>query len=328
MLSVAIFVPDNSLASTVGGFADILQVANSHLRKQRRTEKFEWEFVSIEGGKVTTSNGLKIDTKRIDQRTHYQIIFIPSLHYTSHQEFTLSISQQSSILQWLQEAWRNGTWIAANCTGTFILAETGLLNGREATTTWWLEQQFRKRYPKVHLNPALVITESDRLSCAGASASFLTQVVRIIKHFVGASIASEASKTMLIDMSQASQVPYLPLLAESEHADELVQKAEQILRRSVGMEFRISDLAAELSVSERTLVRRFKAALKVTPINYFQDLRLEAARTLLEFDDRSIENVANQVGYSDTSSFTRLFRERIGMTPKAYRERFLRSGPD
>ncbi|TXG94009.1 MAG: helix-turn-helix domain-containing protein [Rhodocyclaceae bacterium] len=330
MPRAAILTFDECQASSIGGFADILQVANSHLRRQQgaAAAQFEWHFVSSSGNPIVASNGLQLQTHKLEPGERYDLVFIPSLHYGGQRQFDQILDRLADTSNWLVAQWRAGAWIAANCTGTFILAQTGLLDGRTVTTTWWLERQFRARYPKVDLQIRSVITESDRLVCAGASASYLLQAIRIIERFSGPAIASQAAKSMLIDVSQTSQVPYLPLLAERAHSDSLVERAQHWLQSNMTDELRISELAEALAISDRTLIRRFKAALDQTPLAYLQDLRLEAARALLETGDLSVEVIGGQVGYNDTSSFSRLFRQRIGMSPGAYRRRFqIKSAP-
>ena len=330
MPRAAILTFDECQASSIGGFADILQVANSHLRRQQgaAAAQFEWHFVSSLGNPIVASNGLQLQTHKLEPGERYDLVFIPSLHYGGQRQFDQILDRLADTSNWLVAQWRAGAWIAANCTGTFILAQTGLLDGRTVTTTWWLERQFRARYPKVDLQIRSVITESDRLVCAGASASYLLQAIRIIERFSGPAIASQAAKSMLIDVSQTSQVPYLPLLAERAHSDSLVERAQHWLQSNMTDELRISELAEALAISDRTLIRRFKAALDQTPLAYLQDLRLEAARALLETGDLSVEVIGGQVGYNDTSSFSRLFRQRIGMSPGAYRRRFqIKSAP-
>lgn len=324
MPRAAILTIDDCYASSVGGFADILQVANAHLRRQQGPEaaQFEWCFVSPSGKPIVASNGLQLQTQKLGPLECYDLVLIPSLHYRGRRQFDELLAGQAASSAWLVDQWRSGAWLAANCTGTFILAQTGLLDGRTATTTWWLERQFRAKYPQVDLQLRSVITEADRLICAGASASYLLQAIRVIERFAGPAIASQAAKSMLIDVSQTSQVPYLPLLAERTHADSLVQRAQHWLQGHMTQELRICELAQALAISERTLIRRFRAALNQTPLAYLQDLRLEAARALLETGDQSVDVIANQVGYNDTSSFSRLFRQRIGMSPGAYRSRF------
>tara|TARA_R110002167_G_scaffold204404_2_gene408493 strand:+ start:22624 stop:23616 length:993 start_codon:yes stop_codon:yes gene_type:complete len=324
MPRAAILTFDGCYVSSAGGFADILQIANSHLRRQQgaAAAQFEWHFVSSSGNPIVASNGLQLQTQKLEPRERYDLVFIPSLHYGGQRQFDQILDRLADTSDWLVAQWCAGAWIAANCTGTFILAQTGLLDGRTVTTTWWLERQFRARYPKVDLQIRSVITESDRLVCAGASASYLLQAIRIIERFSGPAIASQTAKSSLIDVSQTSQVPYLPLLAERAHSDSLVERAQHWLQSNMTEELRISELAEALAISDRTLIRRFKAALDQTPLAYLQDLRLEAARALLETGDLSVEVISGEVGYNDTSSLSRLFRQRIGMSPGAYRRRF------
>ena len=324
MPRAAILTFDGCYASSVAGFADILQIANSHLRLEQAPASalFEWRFVSPSGEAAIASNGLPLQTHKLGPRERYDLVFVPSFHYGGHRQFDQFLDRQADACAWLTAQWRAGSWVAANCTGTFILAQTGLLDERVATTTWWLERQFREKFPRVDLQLRPVITEMDRLMCAGASASYLIQTIRVIERFSGPVIASQCAKAMLIDVSQTSQIPYLPLLAQKNHSDALVHRAQRWLQGNMTKDLRITELADTLAVSDRTLIRRFRSVLDQTPLAYLQDLRLEAARALLETSSHSVEEVASQVGYSDTSSFSRLFRQRIGMSPGAYRGRF------
>lgn len=324
MPRAAILAFDDCYVSSLGGFADILQVANSHMRKQQGASAplFSWEFVSLSGEPVRCSNGLQVQTHRLGARDQFDLVFIPSLHYGGHRALNQLLTRHASVCEWLIGQWHRGAMLAANCTGTFLLAQTGLLDGRAATTTWWLESQFRMRFPKVDLQLRPVLTEVDRLLCAGASASYLLQAIRVVERFAGPAIASQCAKSMLIDVSQTTQTPYLPLLADKMHTDALVHRAQYWLQTNMSKDVRISLLAGELAVSERTLIRRFKAVLEQSPLTYLQHLRIDTARVLLEAGDLGIEEIANQVGYGDASSFSRLFRERLGLSPGAYRRRF------
>lgn len=324
MPHAAILAFDDCYASSVGGFADILQIANSHLKRQDgpKASLFDWQFISPSGKPVLTSNGLSLQTRQPKPRQRFDVVFVPSIHYRGHHEFDQLLQAQGEICAWIVGQWRAGSWVAANCTGTFLLARTGLLDGRTATTTWWLERQFRAKFPKVDLQLRPVLTEVDRLICAGASASYLLQAIRVVERFFGPALASRCAKSMLIDVSQTSQIPYIPLLAQQNHSDSVVHRAQQWLQSNMDREFRMSDLADTLGISDRTLIRRFKSALDRTPLTYLQDLRLESARALLETSALSVEDIVAQVGYGDTSSFSRLFRQRIGMSPGAYRTRF------
>lgn len=324
MPHAAIVCIDDCYASCATGFADILQVANAHLRRQRgrASELFTWEFISMDGLPVRASNGLPLAATAPAPRKPYGLVFIPSLHYGGSRAFSSLLARQRDAQAWMVRQWEEGAWLVANCTGTFVLAGTGLLNGREATTTWWLERQFRARFPQVDLQLRPVVTEVDRLVCAGASASYLLQAVRVVERLAGQDIAAQCARSMLIDVSHTVQTPYLPLLVDKSHGDSLVHRAQHWLQNHMAEPGTISDLSARLAVSERTLARRFKAALEQTPLDYLQRLRIDAARALLEAGDMTVDSIASQVGYQDASSFTRLFRTSVGLSPAAYRARF------
>lgn len=323
MPTAGIFCFEGCYASVVGGFADVMQVANAHLRKSDPgAPLYTWDFLSISGGSVPASNFLSLATRRIAPETRYDIVFIPSFHYTSKEALSKLLSDHQTACDWLNEQWAQGAYLAANCTGTFILASTGLLNHRKATTTWWLERQFRERFPQVNLEMHPLVTEDERLICAGAHAAFLTQTVRILSQFSGTAIASQSARSMLIDVTQSTQTPLLPLMSERSHNDALIHRAQAWLHKHMGTDLQMSELAEHLALTQRTLTRRFQAALGMSPLVYLQNLRIDSARALLETGKLSIEQICRYVGYADTSSFTRLFREKIGTTPGIYRDRF------
>jgi transcriptional regulator GlxA family with amidase domain len=329
MCQVAILVVEGCYVSCAAGFADVLQAANAHLRQQQGPgcRPFEWRFVSVEGGAVAASNGLRIDTQPIDSRARFDVIALPAIHYPGFKPFVRFLDRQEPVYAWLRAQWQAGAWIGANCTGTFVLAQSGLLDGRAATTTWWLDRQFRTRYPAVELHYRSVLTETDRLACAGATATYLLQAIRIVDRFMGPQIASQCAKSMLIDVSRTGHIPYLPLMAPSRHSDSMVERAQDWLQKNMAHEVSMSALARRMAVSERTLLRRFGAAVGQTPLGYLQAVRLEAARTLLEAGDMRVQAVAAQVGYADASSFSRLFKQGYGQSPGEYRRRFQLPAP-
>ena len=330
MPTAAILGFNDAYASVIGGFADMLQVANSHMRKQgtQPTGLFEWHFVSACGQSVKASNGLELAMRPITSDDHYDLVFVPSLHYRGWAEFQRFLAEQVEVRDWLSKQWKAGAWISANCTGTFLLAETGLLDHRTATTTWWLERHFRDRFPNVDLQMRPAVTEDERLVCGGAHATFLLQSVRVLNRFVGKAIAMQCARSMLIDLTQTIQTPLQPLIADKSHNDPLIHRAQKWLQDHMAQQIRISELAHMLAVSDRTLIRRFHSAMGQSPLTYLQHLRIDTARALLEAGDLSTEQIAGYVGYSDTASFTRLFRERVGFTPSAYRGRFQFQGKD
>jgi transcriptional regulator GlxA family with amidase domain len=329
MACVAILAVEGCYLSCAAGFADVLQAANAHLRQQRVPDGrlFEWRFVSAEGGPVPASNGMAIATRPLGACSAVDAAVVPAIHYPGFKAFVRFLDGQGAVYEWLRTQWAAGAWVGANCTGTFLLAQSGLLDGREATTTWWLDRQFRSRYPKVDLHYRSVLTETDRLACAGATATYLLQAIRLVDRFAGPQIATQAAKSMLIDVSRTGHLPYLPLLTQPAHSDSMVERAQDWLQRNMARDVSMSDLARAMSVSDRTLVRRFGAAIGQTPLGYLQAVRLDAARALLEAGDMPVQSVAANVGYGDASSFSRLFGRTYGLSPGAYRRRFQPRAP-
>ncbi|GLZ86535.1 transcriptional regulator [Metapseudomonas resinovorans] len=328
MPSVALITLEGCYASSLTGLMDLFQVANAHARKQfgEHMKPFEWKFVSLAGGPVNVSGGLSLATESIaghDQT--FDLVYIPGVFYSGQEAFERFLESQANLCNWVARQWQQGAIIAANCTGTFLLAEVGLLDKRNATTTWWLERRFRQRYPRVHLDVRHLLTEDERLICAGGIPTYQHLALRMIEHFFSQSIASLCAKTLLVDVGQTAQAAYLPLSDTEDHGDSLVAKAQYRLQQDMRKPVSIKSLADELSVSQRTLTRRFNTALGMQPITYLQNLRIEAAKQLLEITDMNIETIIIEVGYSDASSFSRLFLARTELTPTTYRDRFRRT---
>ena len=323
MPRVAVLPVEGCYASCAAGYVDVFQAANAHLGHPwgAGREPFEWRFVSALGGPIIASNGMRIETEPFDDEC-FDLVVIPAIHYPGFHAFSRQLDDLGETCAWIRAQWNAGAWMGTHCSGGFILAQSGLLDGRVATTAWWLDRQFRSRYPKVDLQFRSALTEVDRLLCASAVATHLLQAVRFVDLFMGRAIAAQAAKSMMIDTSETGQIPYLPILTETRHNDFVVERAQKWLQKHMAQDVSIADLAQAVAVSERTLARKFTTAIGQTPLGYLQMLRLSAARTLLEAGDLSVEAIVNQVGYADTSSFSRLFRQEIGISPGAYRQRF------
>lgn len=323
MPHAAILLYDGCYMSSLGGVVDILQVANAHLPHTAAASfRYSWDFISLQGGDVMVSNGLALSTRKPYTNERFDFVYIPANHYRGYKDFVEMLESLGETYDWLIGQWESGALLVATCTGTFILAKTGLLEGRVATTTWWLEEQFRSWFPGVNLQMKTILTEVDGLFCAGALSSYHLQSIKLIERFSGASLAALCAKSMLIDVSQTLQTPYVPLLAHKNHSDALVLRAQTYMQENFAGRIRLTDLADRLAVSERTLIRRFNNVLGQSPLYYLQNLRIEAARSLLESGELQVESIAEAVGYLDNSSFVRLFRERLGLTPGAYRKKF------
>jgi transcriptional regulator GlxA family with amidase domain len=207
-------------------------------------------------------------------------------------------------------AWADGgASLAAACVGTFVLAEAGLLDGEEATTTWWLAPLFRQRYPGVKLDESRMVVRSGTTVTAGAALSHIDLALALIRQ-TSPELASLVAKYLVID-ARPSQSAYA-ISDHLIHADPLVERFERWARGRLDRGFSLEEAAAALATSKRTLARRLKDTLGKTPLSYFQDLRVERAVHLLKTSDHNIERIAAMVGYADGVTLRTLLRRRLG----------------
>ena len=202
-----------------------------------------------------------------------------------------------------------GANLAAACIGTFVLAESGVLDRHEATTTWWLAPLFRQRYPQVRLDESKMIVKSEKVITAGAALSHMDLALWIIRQ-QSPRLAALAAKYLVVD-SRPSQSAYI-LVDHLAHADPLVESFERWARGQLAQGFSLEHAAAAAATSKRTLARRLQEVLGKSPLAYFQDLRVQRAVHLLKTTDEPIEGIASQVGYADGVTLRSLLRRRLG----------------
>jgi len=216
--------------------------------------------------------------------------------------------------------------LAAACTGTFLLAEAGLLDGLSATTSWWLAASFRHQYPNVNLSADDIVVDSGAVMTGGAATSFVQMCLALIAQTAGKDMADNIGRLMLVDPSRRSQAPYVNRALEQKPRHAFSESAELYLQRNLHAPISVVALAQHCKVSERTLLRRFRESFAATPLEFVQKLRVERAKALLEQTKLTFDEVVERCGYQDISSFRRLFKNVTSVTPNNYRERFRARG--
>ncbi|MDJ0781795.1 MAG: helix-turn-helix domain-containing protein [Desulfosarcinaceae bacterium] len=223
---------------------------------------------------------------------------------------------------WIRELRRIKTPIATVCTGTFILAELGLLDGKTATTNWQYARMFQRRYPKVKLTPNFMLTEADGILCTGAATAVYHLALHFIRIFGSNRLATTCSKALLVDPNRNSQTPYVLSSPLRNHGDDQILMAQQYIETHYATIESVDTLAKTVGISPRHFKRRFKSATGEPPGKYLQRIRIEAAKDRLETTRDGIEEITWAVGYRDVSSFSRLFKQHTEISPRAYREKF------
>jgi len=232
-----------------------------------------------------------------------------------------------AIIAWVRDCYRHGASIYSACSGTIMLAETGLLNGREATSHWGYERLFRTRYPQVEFKPEPVLTFADasgRIVTAGGTTSWHDLAIHIIARHCSPGEAARIAKLYLLKLHDEGQLPYAALVREVPHADSVVRECELHLREIYREPQAVAKVVNGSAIPERTLKRRFKSATGISLIDYVQNLRIEEAKRLLETSDLAVDAIGSAVGYDNFSFFRSLFRRRCGIPPAAYRRMFKR----
>ncbi len=324
MINIVILGFDQALASAITGVVDLFALAGvtwNRIQEQPPHPEFDVQIASHERQNIRCINGLQLAAHMsFDDITQADVIVVPTIGGPIDQVLRFN----PELITTLQQAHDSGCMIAGNCTGNFLLAEAGILNGRSATTHWGFKDEFEQRYPNVNLKTDQMITRDDNVYCAGGGLAWFDLGLHIIERCVGFDAAIQTAKAFVIDYRRDSQLSYSLMRLAKPHQDELVKKVQVLLEENYGGEFNIQQLADRFSVSKRTLIRRFNLALGMPPNTYLQSIRIERAQKMLEESTDNVDVIMNKVGYEDTSSFRRLFKKKTGLTPTEYRSRFSR----
>lgn len=215
-----------------------------------------------------------------------------------------------------------GAILASNCGGAFVLAATGLLSGRPATTHWMFVNAFRERFPDVLLDPDKIVIEDGDIITAGGLMAWTDLGLKLVDRLFGPTVMVETGRFLLVDPAGREQRHYSSFSPRMTHGDEPILKVQHWLQAKGARAVSVADMAARAGMEERTFLRRFKAATGLKPTEYSQHLRIGKARELLEFTKRPVEQIAWTIGYEDVAAFRKLFHRIIGLSPGDYRQRF------
>lgn len=322
MAKISLWVGNGCLASSVTTLMDAFSIAelwHRSLAPGAQNPLFETQIVTTDGKPVTACGNLRIEADKAAtdvKETDCLVVSPILLNITPIPENLPILTNHLNSLR------EKGTTIATVCTGTFLLAEMGLLDGKRATTNWQYARLFKKQYPLVDLEPSYMLTEDDNIICTGAATAVYNLAIHLIKKFGSQKLASVCSKALLVDPSRISQAPYVMSAPLRHHGDEQVRQAQDIIEKQFSGLETIDALAKDVGISSRHFKRRFKKATGELPLKYLQRVRIDAAKEKLETTRESIDKITWAVGYKDVSSFCRLFKQYTQISPRAYRDKF------
>jgi transcriptional regulator GlxA family with amidase domain len=328
MVSVVIAALSGTASIGTAGLMDALNKADllAPMRSGRPAGRvFDVRLAGLDGGPVSCRDGVTLHPSiTAADVTAPDLVVVPGLD----DDLAASFRENRRWVPWLVKWHAAGAKLAGSCTGAFLVADTGLLDGRQATTHWIFADELRRRYPKVNVTADQMIVDNGDVITSGGATAFLNLVLYLIERFAGHDRANLAAKVLLVDGHRPSQLPYIAFGRERSHDDELVHQIQQHIDLHVGGPLRISELASRFGLSERTLSRRFTAATGRGPRAYLRHARVQQAMRLLETTSDPVDQVRRRVGYGDPAAFRRIFKEATGLSPAGYRDAYgLRNGP-
>lgn len=320
MKHLTILVPagENNLSSIVGAYK-IFSRANQYRQKRGQQALFKIDLAGL-AAEVDFYGGLfsvKPNTA-ISTIAQTNLIIIPSLNHNYHQ----SVKDNGEMITWIREQYTNGAEVASICTGAFLLASSGLLNGKLCSTHWSAADDFRSLFPEVELQADRLITDEHGIYTNGGAYSFLNLMIYLVEKYYDRETAIFCAKVFQIDIDRQSQSAFTIFTGQKHHDDDVVRQAQQYIEENVQEKISAEDLSQQFAVSRRNFDRRFVKATGNTPIEYAQRVKIESAKRTFESTRKTINEVMYEVGYSDVKAFREVFRKITGMSPLAYKERY------
>jgi len=316
-MQISVLALDRVFDLGLAAVLDVFRTANELIEMARMdVPPFEVTVVGVRKS-VKTSQGLTVPVRGVARRTP-ECVVVPAIGFKMPGPLAIALARPdvADAAVWLRRCSGGGALMAAACIGTFVMAESGLLDGQRATTTWWLAPFFRQRYPCVTLDDSDMIVKSCQFVTAGAALSHMDLALWLVRR-VSPELASLTARYLIVD-SRPSQSAYA-LTDHLVHSDPIIARFERWARSRLAQGFSLREAARVVGTSKRTLARRMQSVLGKTPLSYFQGLRVERAVHLLKTGRASIDEVAAQVGYADGTTLRALLRRRLNLGLKEIR---------
>jgi len=320
-MKITIVAFEGCMTSAVHGQADAFAMA-AYISGRRADASWSGHAVRIatpDGKPVQGYGGHSIEAHcAIGEAGDSNVVLIPPIF----NDIVETLSQEKGLISWLSSFPPKSTLLASTCTGAFMLAEAGLLDGRRVTTNPAFSALFEQRYPAVRLALDQRLIDDNMVVCAGATTAYLNLAVHVIDRLAGHDLAVATAKALSIDRNPESQRPYFMFIAPKDHGDDRVLQLQGWIELHHREPIAIVDMARAAGMSVRNLNRRFLIATRMSPRHYLRKVRIETAKRLLEAPNAPIDRVAGEVGYGDTRAFIRAFGAVAGLSPGQYRQRF------
>ena len=323
MKHLSILIPQGQvIVDTIIGSLNLFRMANNYHQKHQLSENgvFEIDLVGDSRESHTYNEFFSITpTKAIEEVKRSSLIIVPGLVGNMQEQITLN----QPLIDWIKEQRiQHQAELASLCRGAFLVAKTGLMNGKSCATHWLTHDQFRQMFPQVTLLPEKVINEDNGIYSSGGAYSFLNLLLYLIEKFYGRETAIWCSKVSEIEFDRIDQNQFVIFNGQKDHGDVEIGEIQEYIELHYAEKISVEALSDKVATSSRNFVRRFKKATNNTPIEYIQRVRIEAAKKKLESTTMNVYEVMYSVGYHDDKTFRILFKRYAGITPLEYRNKY------
>ncbi|MCU6434313.1 helix-turn-helix domain-containing protein [Undibacterium sp. Jales W-56] len=302
---------------------DVFSIANTLLGLRPAAQQLSLEtlWLSAREQSAASINGLSFATQPLVGQ-HLDALMLPGIDHQSAYDITGRLALLQAEQAALRDYLSGDRLLIASCSATCLLANIGVLDGKRATTSWWLAGYFRQQYPQVMLEAEELIVQDGHLVSSGGLTSYIDLALWLVAHFCGESLRQLCAKMLVVDANRNSQAPYIASAMIQNQGHAIVERARRWLNKRLDQPWAMAELAGHCHTSQRTLLRRFQETLHLSPAQYVQQLRIERAKALLETTRLSLEELAGRCGYQDVSSLSKVFKQWTQVTPREYRQRF------
>ncbi|MGV3762574.1 GlxA family transcriptional regulator [Parapedobacter sp.] len=320
-MQISVFVPEYGVIEAVTPPFRTFNTANEFLTTFGKQPIFNVEYVGLNTHVPANNGEYTIKTDRlISEVAETDLLIIPP----TFGDAAKGIAANAAAVPYFKKLHEKGASLASLCIGAFLLAETGLLNGRKCSTHWAYINEFRERYPEVEVEDGAIITEHDNIYSSGGASSLWNLILYLVEKFADRETAILVSKYFALDIGRDSQSQFAIFKGQRNHGDDDIQKVQDYIEENYSEKISIETLAKLINTGRRTFERRFKEATNNTPIAYIQRVRIEAAKKFFEAARKNVTEIMFDVGYTDTKAFRDIFKKITGLTPIEYRNKFAR----
>jgi transcriptional regulator GlxA family with amidase domain len=321
MKHISILIPKGAILGSLEGSRQVLTQVNEFLKVKGEAPIFKVQLVGLDmhtpvsGGLFTVNAHLTLD-----QVEKTDLIIIPAIDG----DIRDAMEKNSAFIPWIVKHYKFGAEVASLCLGAFLLASTGLLNGRKCATHWLAGNDFQNMFPEVDLVTEKIITDEQGIYTSGGAFSYLNLILYLIEKYAGRDMAILAAKVFAIEIERSSQSPFIIFHGQKDHDDEAIKQAQDFIEKNFQEKITVDQLASMLALGRRNLERRFKKATSNTVVEYMQRVKIEAAKMSLESSRENVNEVMYKVGYTDTKAFRTTFKRITGLSPLEYRNKYAR----